>query len=118
MSTKLETETCAGKSIQAWRDQATKAGLALREPSDKTDSGYYPDKIYSTLRRFRRNIAITKDHKKIITNISRQLVTQRDDKGKTTKKEYPTYSGYYSGTTHKGEKYDANLRLENIKGPR
>ena len=32
MSTKLETETYAGKSIQAWRDQATKAGLVLREP--------------------------------------------------------------------------------------
>ena len=33
MSTKLETETYAGKSIQAYRDQATKAGLVLREPS-------------------------------------------------------------------------------------
>ena len=53
MYTKLETETFAGKTIQAWRDQATKAGLVLREPSDKTDSGDYPDKIYSTLRRFR-----------------------------------------------------------------
>ena len=117
MSTKIETETYAGKSIQAWRDQATKAGLVLREPSDKTDSGGYPDKIYFTLRRFRRNIAITKDHKKIITNMSRQLVTQRDDKGKTTKKEYLTYSGYYSGTTHKGEKYDAYFVIGKYQRP-
>ena len=29
MYTKLETETFAGKTIQAWRDQATKAGLVF-----------------------------------------------------------------------------------------
>ncbi len=47
MSTKLETDTYAGKTIKAWRDQATKAGLVLREPADKTDTGDYPDKINS-----------------------------------------------------------------------
>ena len=63
MSTKLEQDIFAGKSMQAWRDQATKAGLVLKAPLD-LDSGDYPDRIYSSLRRFRRNLAITKDHKK------------------------------------------------------
>ena len=65
MSTKLETETFAGKTMQAWRDQATKAGLVLRAPLD-LDSGDYPHGIYSSLRHFRRNLAITKDRKKLL----------------------------------------------------
>ncbi|MDP9488708.1 MAG: hypothetical protein M3P28_00695 [Thermoproteota archaeon] len=80
MSTKLEQNTFAGKSMQAWKDQVTKAGLVLKAPVD-LDSGDYPDRIYSSLRHFRRNIAITKNHKKIITTMSRQLVTTKDDKG-------------------------------------
>lgn len=82
MSTKLETETFAGKTIQAWKDQATKAGLVLRAPADVTEPGDFPDNIYSSLRRFRRNIAITKDHKKIVTRMTRQLVSERDQNGK------------------------------------
>jgi hypothetical protein len=118
LSTKLELETSAGKSIQAWKDQAAKAGLVLRAPQDNTDSGDFPDHIYSSLRRFRRNIAITKDHKKIVKNMSRQLVTQRDDKGKPTKKEYLTYSGYYSGITHKGAEYHANFEIGKYQRPK
>src|SRR6188508_3347874 len=109
MSTKLESETFAGKSIQAWKDQAAAAGLILRAPADQTDTGDFPENLYSQLRRFRRNIAITKDHKKIVTNMSRQLVTFKDEKGRPTKKEYLTYQGYYSGITHKGEEYQANF---------
>ena len=93
MSTKLETETFVGKTMQAWKDQATKAGLVLRAPLD-LDSGDYPDRIYSSLRHFRRNLAITKDHKKIITTMSRQLVTTKDDKGRSIKKEFLVYQGY------------------------
>ena len=44
MSTELELGTFAGKTIQSWKDQATKAGLVLRAPSDATDSGDFPDK--------------------------------------------------------------------------
>ena len=118
MSTELELETFASKSIQAYKEQARKAGLVLRAPEDTTESGDFPDKIYSTLRRFRRNIAITKDHKKIITTMSRQLVTQKDEKGKPTKKEYLTYQGYYSGLTHKGEEYHANFEIGKFNRPR
>lgn len=117
MSTELELETFAGKSIQAYKEQASKAGLVLRAPSDNTDSGDFPEKIYSTLRRFRRNIAITKDHKKIVSNMSRQLVTQKDD-GKPTKKEYLTYSGYYSGLTHKGGVHHANFEIGKYQRPK
>ena len=70
MSTKLELETSAGKTIQAWKDQAAKAGLVLRAPADQTDSGDFPENIYSLLKRFRRNIAVTKDHKKIVTTMT------------------------------------------------
>jgi hypothetical protein len=118
MSTKLESETFAGKSIQAWKDQAAKAGLVLRAPQDNTDSGDFPDHIYGSLRRFRRNIAVTKDHKKIIRNMSRQLVTTKDEKGKNTRKEYLTYSGYYSGITHKGEEYHADFEIGKYHRPK
>ena len=117
MSTKLELETSAGKSFQAWKDQAAKAGLVLRAPKGQ-DSGDYPENIYSSLRHFRRNLAITKDHKKIITTMSRQLVPTKDDKGRTIKKEYLTYSGYFSGITHRGEEYHANFEIGRYKKPR
>jgi len=117
MSTKLELETLAGKSFQAWKDQAAKAGLVLRAPNG-LDSGDFPENIYSSLRLFRRNVAITKDHKKIITTMSRQLVTVKDEKGRPSKKEYLTYQGYYSGITHKGEEYHANFEIGRYKKPR
>ena len=118
MSTKLETETSAYKTIEAWKDQAKKAGVALRAPLDNTDSGDYPERIYSLLRRFRRNIAITKDHKKIVTTMSRALVTTKDEKGRPTKKEYVTYQGHYAGTTHKGEEYHANCEIGKYQRPK
>jgi hypothetical protein len=117
MSTKLELETSAGKSFQAWKDQAAKAGLELRAPNG-LDSGDFPENIYSQLRHFRRNVAITKDHKKIITTMSRQLVPTKDDKGRTVKKEYLTYNGYFSGITHRGEEYHANFEIGIYKKPR
>lgn len=116
LSTKLELETFAGKSFQAWKDQAAKAGLVLRAP-DGIDSGDYPNSIYSSLRLFRRNIAITKDHKKIVTHIFRQLVNTRDDNGRPTKKEYLTYQGFYSGKTFKGEEYHANFEIGKYERP-
>jgi hypothetical protein len=118
MSTQLETETFAGRTIQAWKDQATKAGLVLRAPSDITDSGDLPDNVYNQVRRFRRNIAITKDHKRIVTHMTRQLVSERVQNGKPTKKEYLTYSGYYSGITHKGEEYHANFEIGKYQKPK
>ena len=115
MSTKLETETSASKTIRAYKDQAAKAGLVLY--ADQSDSGDFPEGSYASLQRFRRNIAITKDHKKIITTMSRQLVTLKDN-GKPVKKEYLTYSGYYSGTTYKGEVYDAEFEIGKFKRPK
>jgi hypothetical protein len=117
MSTKLEIETSAGKSFQAWKDQAAKAGLVLRAPNG-LDSGDFPQGIYDSLRRFRRNIAITKNHKKIVTTMSRQLVTVKDEKGRPSKKEYLIYQGYYSGITHKGEEYHADFEIGTYKQPR
>lgn len=119
MSTKLESETFAGKSMQAWRDQATKAGLVLKagEGGD-SDSGDFPEHIYSSLRLFRRNLAITKDHKKIVKTMSRQLVTTKDEKGRSTRKEYLTYQGYYSGVTHRGEQHQANFEIGKYQRPK
>jgi hypothetical protein len=117
MSTKLETETSAFKTIEAWKDQAAKAGLVLRAPQG-TDYGGYPARIYDLLTRFRRNIAITKDHKKIVKTMARQLVTTKDEKGRPTKKEYLTYQGYYSGLTYKGEEYQANFEIGKYQRPK
>ena len=118
MSTKLELETSAGKTIQAWKDQAAKAGLVLQSRDEGQDSGDFPENIYSSLRRFRRNIAVTKDHKKIITTLTRQLVSVKDEKGRPTKKEYLTYQGYYSGITHKGQEHHADFEIGRYKKPR
>ncbi|HXV88053.1 MAG TPA: hypothetical protein VD710_03050 [Nitrososphaeraceae archaeon] len=117
MSTKLETETFAGKSMQAYKDQAAKAGITLRAPLE-LDSGGFPEHIYGPLRRFRRNIAITKDHKKIVITMHRQLVPTRDEKGKPTKKEYLTYSGYYSGVTFKAEEHHADFEIGKYQKPK
>lgn len=116
MTTKLELETFTGKSFQAWKDQAAKAGLVLRAPNG-VDSGDYPSKIWSSLRHFRRNIAIARDHKKIITTMSRALVTDKDPNG-PIKREVLWYSGYYRGTTHKGEPFDANFEIGKFWRPR
>ena len=119
MSTKLETETFAGRTIQAWKDQATKAKLVLRAPSDVTESGDFPDNVYSQLRRFRRIISKSKgEPKKIITHMARQLVNTRDDKGKPTKKEYLTYQGYYEVKDHRGVPDHANLEVGKYERPK
>jgi len=113
-----DTKTLAYKTIQAWKDQATKAGLVLHSTNDGKDSGDFPDKPYFSLRRFRRNIAITKDHKKIITTMIRQLVTTKDEKGRSTKKEFLTYAGYYSGITYRGEESHADFEIGRYEKPR
>ena len=99
-------------TIQSWKDQATKAGLVLRLPSEVTDSGDFPDNVYSKLRRFRRIISKSKDKpKKIITHMARQLVNTRDDKGRLVKKEYLTYQRYYEIKDHRGVPDHANLEV-------
>ena len=118
MSTKLELETFAGKTIQSYKDQAAKAGLVLRAPQDATESGDFPERIYSLLRRFRRNIAITKNHKKIVTTMTRQLVSVKDDKGRKIMKEFLTYQGYYLGATHKGEEFNADFEIGRYNKPK
>ena len=50
--------------------------------------------------------------------MSRQLVTVRDDKGKSTRKEMLTYSGYYSGITHKGEEHHADFSIGTYQRPK
>ena len=119
MSTKLELETFAGATIQSWKDQATKAKLVLRAPSDVTDSGDFPDNVYGQLRRFRRIISKRKgEPKKIITHMTRQLVNTRDDKGRPIKKEYLTYQGYYEVKDHRGVLYHANLEVGKYDKPK
>lgn len=115
---KLESETFAGLTIKAWKEQAAKAGLVLSAKNEGEDNGDFPHIPYFSLRRFRRNIAITQNHKKIVTHMARQLVSERDDKGRPTKKEYLTYQGYYRGTTRKGEPYDASYEIGRYQRPR
>ena len=118
MSTKLEQDTFAGKTIQSWKDQATKAGLVLRAPSDVTDSGDFPDNVYGQLRRFRRIISKSKgEPKKIITHMARQQVNTREN-GKPTKKEYLTYQGYYEVKDHRGVPDHANLEVGKYERPK
>jgi hypothetical protein len=119
MSTKLELETSAGKTIQAWKDQAAKAGLVLQSTNEGQDSGDFPDKPYFSLRRFRRTMAISKgEPKKVVTSMHRQLVSTRDSNGKPTKKEYLTYSGYYEVKDHRGVPYNADIEAGLYQKPK
>lgn len=118
---KLELETFAGKTIQAWKDQAAKAGLVLSTKDEGQDAGDFPDRPYFSLRRFRRNIAITQNdtRKRIVTHMIRQLVSVKDEKtGRPTKKEYLTYLGYYSGLTHRGEEHHADFEIGKYQKPK
>jgi hypothetical protein len=117
-NTKLELETWCVKSFQAWKDAAREAGIVLRAPRE-ADSGGYPPRIYAQLRRFRRNLAITSNHKQVVESMARRLVTVRDEKTKRpTKKEYLTYQGYYSGITHRGEEHHADFEIGKYDRPK
>ena len=119
MSTKLETETFAGATIQSWKDQATKAGLVLRAPVTKTESGDFPDNIYSQLRRFRTVISKSKgEPKKVVTSMHRQLVSTKDDKNRPVKKEYLTWNGYYEVKDHRGVPFNADLDVGKYEKPK
>jgi hypothetical protein len=119
MSTKLELETSAGKTIQAYKDQAAKAGLVLQSRDAGQDSGDFPDKPYFSLRRFRRAMAISKgEPKKVVTSMHRQLVSTRDEKGHPTKQEYLTYSGYYEVKDHRGVPYNADIEAGVYQRPK
>jgi hypothetical protein len=85
MSTKLETETSAAKTIQAYKDTASQIGLVL-EPGNGIDNGDFLRHAYTNLKYIRRVNAVGKEHRKIINTISRAIVTVRDEKGKPTKK--------------------------------
>lgn len=117
--TKLELETWAGKSFDARKQAANEAGIVLRAP-DGIDSGNYPDRIYNTLRHFRRVMALSKgEPKKVVTHMHRQLVSERDEKtGKPVTKEYLTWTGYYDVTDHRGVPYQASLDVGKYEKPK
>jgi deoxyribose-phosphate aldolase len=93
---KLETETSAFKTIEAYKSAASEIGLVLKR-GDGLDSGDYPRHVYTNLRYIRRVDALGKEHMKIIRNMIRQLVTVKDEKGRLVKKEYLTYVWESSG---------------------
>jgi hypothetical protein len=115
----LELETFAGKSIQAYKDAAKTAGLVLRAPSDVTDSGDFPENIYSQLRRFRTVISKSKgEPKKVVTSMHRQLVSTRDDLGKPIKKEFLTWTGYWEIKDFRHRAYNANIEAGRYQKPK
>jgi hypothetical protein len=114
---KLETETSAFKTIEAYKSAASEIGLNLK-PGDGLDSGDYPRHAYTNLRYIRRVNAIGKEHRKIIKTISRPLVTQRDDKGKFTKNEVLWYTGDFRVANHKGIEYGAHFEIGKYQKPK
>jgi hypothetical protein len=106
---KLETETSAFKTIEA--------GLVL-EPGNGSDSGDYPEHAYTNLRYIRRVNAVGKEPKKIIRNMSRQLVTTRDEKGRFVKREMLTNAGEFRATDHRGQEHGAEFEIGKYQKPR
>ena len=108
--TKLELENYPVRTIKAWDEAATQAGLVLRKPSDPTETGDYP-REYDQLRRFRRIMAISKgETKTVVTHMFRQLVNTRE-KGKPVKKEYLSWLGELQVKDYSGLPYNANLEI-------
>lgn len=114
---KLETETSAAKTIQAYKDAATQIGLVLK-PGDGLDNDDYPRDAYTNLLYIRRVNAIGIEHEKLVETINRALVTQKDEKGKPTKKEVLWYTGSFKTTNHKGVEYKAGFEIGRFKKPR
>jgi hypothetical protein len=115
----LELETFAGATIKAWNDAAREAKLVLRQPADDNDSGNYPDRIYSQLRRFRKVMSKSKGQpKRVITHMARQLVNTRDELGKPVKKEYLTWDGYWEIKDFRHRPYNANIEAGKFERPK
>ena len=114
---KLETETSAAKTIQAYKDAATEIRLVLK-PGDGLNSGDYPHDAYTNFRYIRRFNAVGKEHKKIVKSVSRVLVTERDEKGRPVKKEYLYYTRDFRTTNHKGIEYQEGLTIGKYTKPR
>ena len=114
---KLETETSAAKTIQAYKDAASQIGLVLK-PGDGIDNGDFPRHAYTNLRYIRRLNAVGKEHRKIIKTISRALVTVRDEKGKSIRKEVLWYTGDFKATNHRGIEYGQVLKLASFRSQR
>ena len=118
-NTKLELETFAGRTIQAYKDAARQAGLVLHSANEGQDNGNFPERPYFSLRRFRRIISKSKgEPKKVVTHMARQIVNTRDDKGKPIQKEYLTYQGYYEVKDHRGVPDHANLEVGKYDRPK
>ena len=115
---KLELEIACGLSFKAWTDLARENCIVLRQPID-LDSGDYPERIYSALRRFRRVMSIAKtEPKKVVTHIHRGLIKERDDNGRPVKREYIWYSGFYEVHDYGGIKYNADLEVGKYQKPK
>ena len=112
---KLETETSAFKTIEAWKSQAAQIGLVLR--SQDSDHGDFPNKPYSSLRQIRRLNAIGKEFKKVVKTINRALITERE-KGKPVRKEYLWYTGEFQTVSHKGEPFSTWFEVGRYQRPK
>ena len=112
---KLETETSAFKTIEAWKSQGAQIGLVLR--SQDSDHGDFPNKPYSSLRQIRRLNAIGKEFKKVVKTINRALITERE-KGKPVRKEYLWYTGEFQTVSHKGEPFSTWFEVGRYQRPK
>ena len=113
-----ELETWCGLSYKAIRDAASENGIKLNLPIEY-ESRDIPERIWSQLRNFRRVMARSKgEPKRLVLSMHRQLVSERDEKGKSVKKEYLTWNGYYEVFDYGGAPYHANLEVGKYQRPK
>jgi hypothetical protein len=101
------TNTCAYKTIQAFKNKATEAGLVL-EPDR------FPNDATGQLQRLRKIDEIANLKKgpveKVITSMFRQLVHSRDKDNRPTNSEYLVISGEIYVTDYRGLKHSCEWK--------
>lgn len=125
MSTKLETETkewtnidYTNASVYKTVKSFNKEGITwvIGEAPPGFDGVGIPEKDFTQLQRLRKLDSVIKKEKgpvqKIITSMHRQLVSEFDEFGKPTKKEYLTVIAQFKGTNWAGE----DMAYESIEG--
>jgi hypothetical protein len=102
------TNTWAYRTVQAWKDAATEAGLVLEFPYN------FPNTPASQLEHLRRIDSLSKGEvKKTITSMVRSTSRSTDSSTKIVVKEYLTIGGQFQVTDFRGVPYSIEV-LEGV----
>jgi hypothetical protein len=104
--------TWAAKTIQGWKDGATKAQMALYYPDD------FPNDAAGQWDRLRKVSAMSGEQNIVVKSMFRQSMPTVDKKGKPTRKEFLTWSGELQVTNSYGIPYSMEFLIGKYNIPK